>query len=305
MAILDNIPGWKVFSTGIGIALLCVVGYFAYSWFWASPADLSPLEEQAVEAAVDKIVQEYVDKVKSDGDQDIVVMPVRGDTTNDQIRTTLLDRLNAADGVRASKPKDPTLEERATKIFKELWRSDDGTEEGPDPSRVFEDSGEIEEVLSVQKEKLFGGRESSICKLNVRRLEKFTKQDTTIEITAIPPKQYIGKGGTAAVDDTIDPEAGIGFGWLLLAFLWRVLAVAAFAVFFPFILGPALRAVFRQDNNLLNAGIWLFLTAADIVLIFALVSFNPGVTAIIGASILLPFALFYNLKAMNYIEEQV
>ena len=73
MAILDNIPGWKVFSTGIGIAALCVAGYFAYSWFWASPEDLSALEKQAVDAAISEIVSEYKDKVKVDGEELLVM----------------------------------------------------------------------------------------------------------------------------------------------------------------------------------------------------------------------------------------
>jgi hypothetical protein len=304
LAILDNIPGWKVFSGGIGVAALCVVGYFAYNAFWAPPDDLPPLKEYAVDAAVAQVVEIYEKKTKEEGNQKVVVMPVKDDTTNDQIRASVLSGLTAA-GIDAEKPKDPTLEERATLVFKELWHGDSESKDEVDPSRVFDDSPEVDEVLSIKVEKLYAGVESSVCKLNVYRIEKFTDSKTKTHIRILDPVQIKGMGGTAAEDDSIDPEEGPGIWSSVGGFLWRALVVLAFALFFPFLVAPGLRAVFRQDNNLLNAGVWLFLTSADIVLIFALVSFSPGTATIVGASILLPCALFYNLKAMNYIEEQV
>ncbi|MDC1143121.1 hypothetical protein OAU50_08515, partial [Planctomycetota bacterium] len=188
-------------------------------------------------------------------------------------------------------------------VFKELWNSEISDKADVDPSKVFDDSPEVDEVLSISVEKLFAGAESSVCKLNVYRIEKFTNSKTETQIQILDPVQIKGLGGTAAEDETIDPEEAPSFWGGVGGFAWRALVVLAFALFFPFIVSPALRALFRQGNNLMNAGIWLFLTTADIVLIFVLVSFNPGTATIIGASLLLPCALFYNLKAMNHIEE--
>lgn len=306
MALLDNIPGWKIFSTGIGIAALCVAGFFAYQWVWASPDDLRPLKKQAVDAAVAQVIEKYESKVKVEGEQTVVVMPVRGDTTNDQIRTAIIDGLNATGTIKADKPRKSKLEERATTVFKELWTGSDDAKDEVDASDVFDESPEVDEVLSISVEKLFAGAETSICKLNVYRIEKFTKKDTSVEIRVLDPIQIKGLGGTAATDNTVDAESEGSSVWESIGgFLWRTLVVVAFAIFLPLLLAPGLRAVFRQDNNLLNAGSWLFMTVADIVLVFALVSFAPGAFTVIAASILLPCVLVYNLKAMNAIEEQV
>ena len=52
LALLDNIPGWKVFSAGVGIAALALVGYLAYVWFIAGPDDLKEKQQQAVDDAL-------------------------------------------------------------------------------------------------------------------------------------------------------------------------------------------------------------------------------------------------------------
>jgi len=151
MALMDNIPGWKVFSAGIGLAALALVGYFAYVWFVQGPDDLKELQDHAVADALDQLSEKYKAKVREEGEQRVVVMPVRNDTSNGQIRDMLIGRLNDIEGVKADVPRDPTLEERATTLVKSLVNKED---EQPDPNKVFENAGEADEVLSVSVDKL-------------------------------------------------------------------------------------------------------------------------------------------------------
>ena len=65
MALMDNIPGWKVFSAGIGLAALALVGYFAYVWFVQGPDDLKELQDHAVEVGEAVVVV----GVEADGQQ--------------------------------------------------------------------------------------------------------------------------------------------------------------------------------------------------------------------------------------------
>lgn len=296
MAILDNIPGWKIFSTGIGIAALLLVGWLVYQWKFASPSDLKQLQNEAAVHAIDEVAKVYAEKVRMEGEQRIVVMPVLKDTSNGQIRAMLIGRLNKLEGVKADVPRDPTLEERATAIIKSVVTKEDSP---PDPTAVFEKSGEADEVISVSVSKLWSGADSGICEIDVTRIVR-VKSKAHVE----PLVTYKGLSGTARTTPGETEESGPGFWSGVGGFLWRMLVVLAAAAIMPFLSWPAAKAAFRNDSNIMNAALLVVLTLADLTVLFALAAFEFSTTAVVSAGILLPAALLYNFRMLNFIEEQ-
>jgi hypothetical protein len=298
LALLDNIPGWKVFSAGVGLAALALIGYFAYVWFIAGPDDLKQLQNQAAEHAIGQVAEIYENKVRTYGEQRIIVMPVDNDTSNGQIREMLLTTLNSIEGVKADVPRSPTLEERATGVIRSVI---DDEEEKPDPNAVFEDSAEADEVLSVGVDKLWSGADSGICTLDVVRI---VRADTSRREASVQPEQRIkGLSGSARPGD--EPEdTGPGFWSHVGGFLWRMLVVLVATALLPMLSWPAAKAAFRRDSNGLNAALLLLLTALDLLVLFALVSFEFSTTVIVCAGLLLPVAVIWNLRMLNFIEEK-
>jgi hypothetical protein len=298
LALLDNIPGWKVFSAGVGLAALALIGYFAYVWFIAGPDDLKQLQNQAAEHAIQQVAEIYGNKVRTQGEQRVIVMPVDNDTSNGQIREMLLSTLNSIEGVKADVPRSPTLEERATGVIKSVI---DDEEDKPDPNAVFEDSAEADEVLAVSVDKLWSGADSGICTLDVVRI---VRADTAKREASVKPSQRIkGLSGSARPDD--EPEdTGPGFWSHVGGFLWRMLVVLAATALLPLVSWPAAKAAFRRDSNGLNAALLLVLTALDLLVLFALVSFELTTTVIVCAGLLLPVAVIWNLRMLNFIEEK-
>jgi hypothetical protein len=300
LALFDNIPGWKVFSTGIGIAGLAVVGYFIWVWFFAVPDDLKPLQRQAADHALDLLAEEYAAKVRFEGPQNVVVMAVHGDTTNNQIREMLMRRLNRLEGVSADVPRSPTLEQRAGALVRGLIR--DRGEADPDPSAVFEDAGEADEVLTLSVTRNWSGADSGIFEIEVYRI---ARDDTPERTPVVLDMQRIrGLSGTARTDDTPLVAAGPGFWSHLWAWLWRAAVVLVVTAALPFLTWPGLRVAFRQDSNALNGGLLMLLTAVDVLLVFVLVGFAFTTAAVISAAILLPVALLYNFRILNVLETQ-
>ncbi|MBX3473814.1 MAG: hypothetical protein KF754_05485 [Planctomycetes bacterium] len=296
MAILDNIPGWKIFSTGIGIAALVVVGWLVYRWQFSSPSDLKQLQQEATVHALDQLTQTYVEKVRMEGEQRIVVMPVLKDTSNGQIRDMIIRRLNKLDGVKADVPRDPSLEERATELIKSVIKKEDSR---PDPMSVFAKSAEADEVISVSVEKLWSGTDSGICEIDVVRIVR-EKDKAKVE----PTLSIKGLSGTARSEPGSTDEDGPGFWSTLGGFLWRMLVVLAATAALPLLAWPGIRAALKADSNAMNGGLLVALTVADLVVLFALVSFQFSTTAVVCAGLLLPAALLYNFRIMNLIEER-
>lgn len=298
MALLDNIPGWKVFSAGLGLAALALVGYFAWVWFVKGPDDLKELQNQAVVHALDQIAENYTKKVREEGEQRVVVMPVRNDTSNGQIREMLISRLNKIEGVQADVPRSPTLEERAGSLIKSLLKEE---ESQLDPNTVFEEAAEADEVISVGVDKLWSGADSGICTLDVIRVVR--GDSLKREASVLPMERIKGLSGSARPGDEPD-ESGPGFGSALLGFLWRLVVVLAATAIMPFLSWPAAKAAFRADSNAMNAGLLFGLTALDLLVLFALVAFEFSTTVIVCAVLLLPVALIWNLRMLNFIEER-
>jgi hypothetical protein len=300
LALFDNIPGWKVFSTGIGIAGLVVVGYFIWVWFFAVPDDLKPLQRQAAEHALEQLAETYAAKVRFEGPQNVVVMAVHGDTTNNQIREMLMRRLNRIEGISADVPRSPTLEQRAGALVRGLIRDRDDSD--PDPSTVFEDAGEADEVLTVSVTRNWSGADSGIFEIEVFRIARDDTPERTPVVLDI--ERLRGHSGTARTDDITVAPSGPGFWAHLWAWLWRAAIVLAVTVALPFLAWPALRVAFRQDSNALNASLLLLLTAVDLLLVFVLVGFTFSTAAVISAAILLPAALLYNFRILSVLETQ-
>jgi hypothetical protein len=295
---MDNIPGWKVFSAGIGIAGLAVAGFLVWHFFFKGPDDLKELQDRAVVDALDKVAAEYEEKVRTRGEQRVIVMPVQKDTSNGQIRDMLIDRLNSVEGVKADVPRTPSLEERAGAIVPSLV---DKEEKQPDPAAVFEDAAEADEVISVTVAKLWSGADSGVCDLDVYRIARDDSMDRKARI--LDPQRIKGLSGTAVVEG--EPEdTGPGFWSHVGGFLWRMLAVLAAAAIMPFLSWPLAKAAFKQDSNVFNATLLFGLTALDLLVLFALVSFEFTTTAVICAGLLLPVAMIYNFRMLNLIEEQ-
>jgi hypothetical protein len=295
---MDNIPGWKVFSAGIGIAGLAVAGFLVWHFFFKGPDDLKELQDRAVVNALDKVAAEYAEKVRTRGEQRVIVMPVQKDTSNGQIRDMLIDRLNSVEGVKADVPRTPSLEERAGAIVRSLI---DKEEQQPDPAAVFEDAAEADEVISVTVAKLWSGADSGVCDLDVYRIARDDSMDRKARI--LDPQRIKGLSGTAVVEG--EPEdTGPGFWSHVGGFLWRMLAVLAAAAIMPFLSWPLAKAAFKQDSNVFNATLLFGLTALDLLVLFALVSFEFTTTAVICAGLLLPVAMIYNFRMLNLIEEQ-
>lgn len=307
MALLDNIPGWKVFSTGIGIAALVVIGYFAYVWFIKGPDDLKELQQQAVNNALDQLAKEYEEKVRLYGEQVVVVMPVRGQETSEgQIRYMIIDRLKEVEGVRADVPRDPSLDERATKVIKGIFEKEDGAE-GPDPTEVFKDSGEADEVLAVTVDKLTSTADNGVCIIDFVRIvrdESSAKRDGKID----GPKRITGRSGAAAVDGEEEADTGPGFWSGFGKFMLGLLIVLAMVAILPFLSWPLAKAAFKADSNAANGGLLVGLTVLDLTALFVISwlfaesAFNT--TAVVSAALLLPVALVWNLRLLNFIEEQ-
>lgn len=306
MALLDNIPGWKVFSTGIGIALLAVVGWFAYSWFIKGPDDLKELQEQAVNDALNQLAATYEEKVRLYGEQVIVVMPVRGQETSEgQIRHMIIQRLSAIEGVRADVPRDPSLDERATQVIKGIFEKEEG-EEGPDPTEVFKESGEADEVLAVTVDKLSSTADNGVCMIDVVRIlrdESTPKREGKIS----GPERITGRSGAAA-QDAVEAEAGSDFWSGFGKYVLGMLIVLAGTAILPFLSWPLAKAAFRADSNAANGALLIGLTVLDLAVLFLvswwLANSTFNTAAVVSAGLLLPIALVWNLRLLNFIEEQ-
>lgn len=294
---MDNIPGWKVFSAGVGLAALALIGYFAYVWFIAGPDDLKEKQQLAVQDALNQLATKYEEKVRLEGDISVVVMPVGGQETSEgQIRHMIIERLGDVPGVQADVPKDPTLEERAIGVLKSVIDKEDAA---PDPTAVFEKSGEADEVLSVTVEKLWSGPDNGVCIIDVTRIVRDNTPDRKARVLAA--ERLTGRSGAGTVTEEMD--SGPGFWSMLGGFLWRMLVVLAAVAIMPFLGWPAAKAAFKRDSNGLNAALLLILTALDLAVLFALVAFELSTTVIVCAGLLLPVAVIWNLRMLNFIEE--
>lgn len=302
MALLDNIPGWKVFSTGLGIAALCVVGYFVYVWFIAEPTDLKPLQDEAANHALEQLAEKYVEKVRFQGPQNVVVMPVQGDTTNTQIRTKLINRLKKIEGISADVPRSPTLEQRAGALVRGLITKSD---EQPDPQAVFEDAGEADEVLTISVKQNWSGADSGIFTIDVYRIAR----DESAERKAIvlDVETLKGLSGTARPGDE-PAETGPGFWSGFGKFIFGLLVVLAVTAILPFMSWPLAKAAFNADSNAANGALLIGLTVLDLAAVFVFSALATAsafsTTSIVSAGLLLPLALVWNLRLLNFIEER-
>lgn len=300
---MDNIPGWKVFSAGIGIAALAVVGYFAYQWLFAGPDDLKKLQTQAVDNALDQLAERYEEKVRLYGEQVVVVMPVRGqETSGGQIRHMVIDRLSGVEGVKADVPRDPSLDERATQVLKGIFDGDG--DDAPDPTKVFEDAGEADEVLAVTVDKISSTADNGVCIIDIVRI---VRDETTPERAGkvLEAERITGRSGAAALDVETQTSSGPGFWRTLGAFLLGTLIVLASTAILPFLSWPLARVAFKQDSNLMNGVLLLGLTGLELGVLFSLSFFGYSTTSlVVCGALLLPVALVWNLKVLNFIEEQ-
>lgn len=307
MALMDNIPGWKVFSAGIGIAALIVVGYFAYQWFLAPVDDLVPLERQAVEHALEQLAKEYEADARFYGRRNVVVMPVYGDTTNNQIREMTLRRLDSIDGVRATEPGG-SLDRSATELIRKLIRGEPDQEKHDlealrdEAEAVFADAGEANEVLALHKADIWSTADSGGVDLDAYRISRRRQEGERIA-EVLEPRPIKGLSGRSLPAEERAPT-GPGFWAGVWAFLWRALVVLFATAIFPLLSWPLAKAAFRQDKNALNAALLIGLTVLDLVVLFALVEFQFSTAAVISAGVLLPVALIYNFRMLNLIEEQ-
>jgi hypothetical protein len=143
--------------------------------------------------------------------------------------------------------------------------------------------------------------DSGVCDLDVYRIARDDSMDRKARI--LDPQRIKGLSGTAVVEG--EPEdTGPGFWSHVGGFLWRMLAVLAAAAIMPFLSWPLAKAAFKQDSNVFNATLLFGLTALDLLVLFALVSFEFTTTAVICAGLLLPVAMIYNFRMLNLIEEQ-
>lgn len=301
---MDNIPGWKVFSAGIGIAGLAVVGYFAYTWFIAGPDDLKELQEQAVEDSLNQLAEKYEEKVRLYGEQVVVVMPVRGqETSGGQIRHMIIDRLNEVEGINADVPRDPSLDERATSVLKGVFEKD-GNDEGPDPTDVFKDSGEADEVLGVTVDKISSTADNGVCILDIVRIVR-DEQTSERRGKILSTERITGRSGAAALEPDADTDTGPGFWATVGGFLLAALIVLGSTAVLPFMSWPLAKVAFKQDSNAMNAGLLLGLTTLELAVLFMLSLLGYSTTSlVVSAALLLPVALVWNLKVLNFIEEQ-
>lgn len=295
MALLDNIPGFKVFSVGIGLAALALVGWLVYSHFFRPPSDLKTLQRDALEHALEKMAEHYTGVVRERGEQRVVVMPVLGDTSNGEIRARLLERLNSVAGLKAVKPPDPDLEERATGIFKSVL----GKQTPDDPQKVFEKAAEADEVIQVRAT-VKSGADSGRCELDVMRIVRSPDKERKASIG--DPLAITGLSGSARV---IEDEGGGGGFWAATwGVIWRLLVVLAAVAVVPFASWPVSKWVFARDSNTANGLLLLALTLLDVAILFATVAFEFSTAVVVCALILLPVAGLVNLRVLNLIEER-
>ena len=295
MALLDNIPGFKVFSVGIGLAALALVGWLVYANFFKPPSDLKALQREALEDALEQMAEHYSQVVRENGEQRLVVMPVLGDTSNGEIRARMLDRLNEVAGLKAIKPPDPDLEERATGIFKSVL----GKQAPDDPQKVFEKAAEADEVVQARATTK-SGADSGKCELDLMRIVRSPDKERKASIA--PSLVITGLSGSAKIKE--QESSGPGFWSSTWGVLWRMLVVLAAVAVAPFAAWPAAKFVFSRDSNWANGVLLLALTLLDVAVLFATVGFELSTAVVICALVLLPVAGFVNLRVLNAIEER-
>ena len=295
MALLDNIPGFKVFSVGIGLAALALVGWLVYSNFFRPPSDLKALQREALEDALEQMAEHYTQVVRERGEQRLVVMPVLGDTSNGEVRARMIERLNEVAGLKAIKPPDPDLEERATGIFKSVL----GKQTPDDPQAVFEKAAEADEVIQVRATTK-SGADSGKCELDVMRIVR--SPDKERKASVADPLVITGLSGSAKAKE--EESSGPGFWAATWGVIWRLLIVLAALAVVPFASWPLAKFVFSRDSNTANGLLLLGLTLLDVAVLFATVAFELSTAAVVCALILLPVAGFVNLRVLNAIEER-
>jgi hypothetical protein len=293
VALLDNIPGFKVFSVGVGLAALALIGWLVWSNFFKAPSDLKTLQREALEDALDQLSEHYTEIIRLRGEQRLVVMPVLGDTTNGEIRARTMTRLNEVSGLKAIKPPDPDLEERATGIFKSVL----GKQTPDDPQKVFEKASEADEVIQITATPK-SGADSGKCTLDIMRIER----DKDRKASIAKPQVITGLSGSAkAIAE--EASSGPGFWASTWGVIWRLLIVIAAVAVVPFASWPVSKFVFSRDSNWANGLLLLSLTLLDVAVLFATVAFELSTAVVICALVLLPIAAIVNLRVLNIIEE--
>ncbi|MCC6572219.1 MAG: hypothetical protein IT462_00380 [Planctomycetes bacterium] len=295
---LNSIPGWKVFSTGIGIAGLGIVAFFLWSWFLKAPDDLKPLEREAYEDALNRLAGRYEEEVRKRGQLRVVLMPVQDETSHGEKRERAFGRLNATPGLKVIKPPDPDLESRAITIFKGVI----GNKEEPvEPAKVFDRAAEADEVLTLQAP-VKAGADSGRCDLIAVRIVRDSEDRK--KATVAEPWNIEGLSGAARVAST--PAAtGPGFWSNAWDVTWRVLVMLSALVVIAFAGLPVARLIFRLDSNLVN-GVYLgVLTLGDIAVLLALCGFQFAWWIIALAVVVMLAGGFINLRVLNAMEENL
>lgn len=294
MALLDNIPGFKVFSIGIGLAALALIGWLVWSNFFKAPSDLKTLQRAALEDALENLAEQYTKVVQQSGEQRLVVMPVVGDTTNGEIRARTIERLNAVTGIKAIKPPDPDLEERFNAYVKGVLGKDSAK---PDPAKVLEQSGEVDEVMQIRSETK-SGADAGKCTLDIIRVVR----DANHKPVSADPLVITGLSGSAKASEE-ESHSGPGFWASTWGVIWRLLIVLAALAVVPFASWPLSKFVFSRDSNWANGLLLLGLTLLDVAVLFATVAFELSTAVVVCALVLLPVAALVNLRVLNIIEE--
>ena len=296
MGLMDKIPGWKVFSTGIGVAGLGLVGFLLWSWFLKLPEDLKPLERDAYEDAVNRLAKRYEEETRKRGQLRVVLMPVQDETSHGEKRERAFARLNATPGLKVIKPPDPDLEQRAVSIFKSVI----GSKETPiEPAKVFERAAEADEVLTLQAP-VKAGADSGRCDLIAVRIVRDAEDRK--QATVAEPWIIEGVSGAAALPVDSGPS-GPGFWPGAWSVTWRVLVALLALVVVPFAGLPVARLIFKLDSNLANGVYFGLLTLADAVVVLALAGFQFAWWIALLSVIALLAGGFINLRVLNALEE--
>lgn len=304
MALSDALPGFKLFTTIIALALLIAVGMLVYELGFKKPDDLTDRERQAMNWALRDAVAEIDDFALAYNFRGYQVADIAGDTPNGQVTGSIKDAM-AKFKEKGLVVKETPIAESFKKVVVKAISNDNGGSE-----TFFVDTREQAREYVADT----NGVDFLIYgKVHLERGDGYGNVVLTLCLQGALEDQYFTDTYTRRVDDSIKPPPaegeGSGGGDETLARVgdvtWRVLVWLVAAFLLPILSAPLTSALLKLRSNPANAMALAFVTLLAVGLAFLLMNFSTGgwpLAALVGACLA---SGAWNYRVLTVIEKRI
>lgn len=295
--IFGFIPGWRVFSTLIGLTLFVLLAVIVYENVFAGPDELTPSETRVIDGLMEEIsveVQEFADEHQL---RSIEVNRLRGDTPSGQVTLQVRNRLDRAlsdAGVRVVGTGFTTR--LRDSVFREIGEIDEEEEREEIEAQLAKARDEIRE--QVEKASLI----DFVLYGSVSTEKLGDDAEVTLDLHLQGAEEGMHRNIRAQLSTLDELPASTGDGIQIggfAEFLWRLIVFLIVGFFLPVVTGPLAMYAFRMESNAVNFLMLSLITVAAGLVAWTLTGFGTGGWAIVAVLLALAASGFWNYRVLD------